>query len=257
MDAAKLIWDCWQTGKKIEKFPDDISPKTRKEAYEIQKCYEKFSNSGIVGWKIAATSVEGQNHIGVSGPLAGRILKERVFTPKDKLNFAGNKMAVAEPEFAFKMGTTFKPRKSDYNLEEVMNGVVSLHPSIEIPDSRFINFSLVGELSLIADNACAHDFVIGPSMPNLWQSTKLSDHNITISVLNKKSHQGKGSNVLGDPGIALTWLINELSKNNITFYEGMLVSTGTCAKPIEVSPGDTVNVDYGILGNMTVSFNLT
>tara|TARA_B100000767_G_scaffold47278_1_gene41962 strand:- start:5523 stop:6296 length:774 start_codon:yes stop_codon:yes gene_type:complete len=256
MDAARLIWDCWQNGKKIESFPYDISPKTRKDAYEIQKCYEKFSNLGVMGWKIAATSIEGQNHIGVSGPLAGRILKERVFTPKDKLNFAGNKMAVAEPEFAFKMGATFKPRKYDYNMEEVMKGVVSLHPSIEIPDSRFKNFSLVGELSLIADNACAHDFVIGSSMPTLWQNIDLSEHNVTISVLNKNTHKGKGSNVLGDPRIALTWLINELSKNDITLYKGMMVSTGTCAKPIEISPGDTINVDYGILGNMTVSFNL-
>ena len=233
MDAAKLIWDCWQNGEKIENFPDHISPKTRKEAYEIQKYYEKLSNFGIVGWKIAATSIEGQNHIGVSGPLAGRILKERVFTPKDKLNFAGNKMAVAEPEFAFKMGRTFKPRKSDYNLEEVMQAVETLHPSIEIPDSRFKNFSLVGELQLIADNACAHQFVIGPSMPDKWKALDISKHIVTISTSNNCCHKGIGSNVLGDPRIALTWLVNELSKNNITLFAGMIVSTGTCAQPLK------------------------
>ena len=255
MDAAKLIWDCWQNGEKIENFPDHISPKTRKEAYEIQKYYEKLSNFGIVGWKIAATSIEGQNHIGVSGPLAGRILKERVFTPKDKLNFEGNKMAVAEPEFAFKMGKTFKPRKSDYNLEEVMQAVETLHPSIEIPDSRFKNFSLVGELQLIADNACAHQFVIGPSMPDKWKALDISKHIVTISTSNNCCHKGIGSNVLGDPRIALTWLVNELSKNNITLFAGMIVSTGTCAKPIEIKEGDTVTVDYGILGKMSVTFN--
>jgi 2-keto-4-pentenoate hydratase len=255
MEAAKLIWNCWQTEKKIQQLPDKISPKTRKEAYEIQACYESYSEAPIIGWKIAATSLDGQKHIGVSGPLAGRILQERVFTPIQKLNFGKNKMAVAEPEFAFKMRITLKPRNVEYNIKEVMQAVETLHPSIEIPDSRFENFSLVGELQLIADNACAHQFVIGPSMPDSWKALDISKHIVTISTSNNCCNKGIGSNVLGDPRIALTWLVNELSKNNITLFAGMIVSTGTCAKPIEIKEGDTVTVNYGILGTMSVTFN--
>ena len=255
MDAAKLIWDCWQNGNKIKQLPDNISPKTRAEAYRIQACYESYSPAPILGWKIAATSLEGQKHIGVSGPLVGRILQERVFTPTEKLNFGKNKMAVAEPEFAFKMGKTLKPRYAQYNMEEVMHAVDTLHPSIEIPDSRFDNFSTVGELQLIADNACAHQFVIGPSMPDTWKALDISKHIVTISTSNNCCNKGIGSNVLGDPRIALTWLVNELSKNNITLFAGMIVSTGTCAKPIEIKEGDTVTVNYGILGKMSVTFN--
>ena len=255
MEAAKLIWDCWQNGDKIQQLPDKISPKTRAEAYGIQACYESYSEAPIFGWKIAATSLEGQKHIGVSGPLAGRILRERVFTPFEKLNFGKNKMAVAEPEFAFKMGKTLKPRNVQYNMKEVMQAVDTLHPSIEIPDSRFDNFSTVGELQLIADNACAHEFVIGPSMHDKWKMLDISKHIVTIETSNKHCNKGIGSNVLGDPRIALTWLVNELSKNNISLLEGMIVSTGTCAKPITIKEGDTVIVNYGILGKMSFTFN--
>jgi len=255
MDAAKLIWDCWQNGNKIKQLPDNMSPKTRAEAYRIQACYESYSPAPILGWKIAATSLEGQKHIGVSGPLVGRILQERVFTPIEKLNFGKNKMAVAEPEFAFKMGKTLKPRYAQYNMEEVLHAVDTLHPSIEIPDSRFDNFSTVGELQLIADNACAHEFVIGPSMDDKWKMLDISKHIVTISTSNQDYNKGIGSNVLGDPRVALTWLVNELSKNNISLLEGMIVSTGTCAKPIEIKEGDTITVNYGILGMMSFTFN--
>ena len=141
MKAARLIWDSWESGNKINDFPRNILPKSRKEAYEIQKNLEYYSNMSVIGWKIAATSLEGQKHIGVSGPLAGRILKDKVFQPNDEIDLGNNKMAVAEPEFAFKIGKTLEPKKIEYYLEEVMEAVDTLHLSIELPDSRFKNFS--------------------------------------------------------------------------------------------------------------------
>ena len=240
MKAARLIWDSWESGNKIDDFPRNVLPKSRKEAYEIQKNLEYYSNMSVIGWKIAATSLEGQKHIGVSGPLAGRILKDKVFQPNDEIDLGNNKMAVAEPEFAFKIGKTLEPKKIEYYLEEVMEAVDTLHLSIELPDSRFKNFSSIGEFNLIADNACAHQFVIAPPNQNNWRMIDLSKHKVVISNSNNVHHQGVGSNVLGDPRIALTWLVNELSKNNITLDKGMIVSTGTCAKPIPIKIGDTI-----------------
>ena len=112
MHAAELIWNSWENGQKIVSLPKKLIPSSRKEAYKIQENLEKFSNDIIVGWKIAATSKEGQKHIGVGGPLAGRILHNKLYKPEDTLIFGHNKMAVAEPEFAFKIGETLKPTKT-------------------------------------------------------------------------------------------------------------------------------------------------
>ena len=68
-------------------------------------------------------------------------IKDKVFQPNDEIDFGNNKMAVAEPEFAFKIGKTLEPKKLEYYLEEVMEAVDTLHLSIELPDSRFKNFS--------------------------------------------------------------------------------------------------------------------
>ena len=251
MEAAKLIWNSWENGKKIETLPDKIMPYSRNEAYEIQKQIEIFSKNTILGWKIAATSKDGQNHIGVSGPLAGRIFKEKVTNPSSVIALGYNKMRVAEPEFAFRIGSLIKPNKTLFILEEVMELVDSLYLAIEFPDSRFNNFSSVGELNLIADNACADQFVISSPIEKDWK--KIDFSNFKLSISNSKFlYKGIGSNVLGDPRVALTWLVNELSQNNIVLEKDMIVSTGTCSKPIPVVTGDIVTANFGELGEISV-----
>ena len=252
MKAAELIWNSWKNGKKIETLPDEIMPHSRNEAYKIQEQIEVLSKNTILGWKIAATSKDGQNHIGVSGPLAGRIFREKVTNPNNTIALGNNKMGVAEPEFAFKIGSLIKPNKTLFNVEEIMELVDTLHLAIEFPDSRFNNFSSVGELSLIADNACADQFVISSPIEKDWKNIDFSNFKLSISN-SKFSYQGIGSNVLGDPRIALTWLVNELSQNNIMLEKGMIVSTGTCSKPIPVETGDIVTANFGELGEISIN----
>ncbi len=163
-------------------------------------------------------------------------------------------MRVAEVEFAFRMGQHLRPRQSDYEMEEVLAAVDALHPAIEIPDSRLENFAAVGAPQLIADNACAHWFVLGAEATRDWRSLDLSEHQAIGRVLGKVEHQGKGANVLGDPRLALTWLANELSRFGIPLRAGQVVTTGTCVTPLEIEQGDEVFASLGTLGELSVRF---
>jgi 2-keto-4-pentenoate hydratase len=69
-------------------------------------------------------------------------------------------------------------------------------------------------------------------------------------VVGKLARDGVGSNVLGDPRVALTWLANELSSLGITLRAGQVVTTGTCLVPLEIAPGDHVRMDFGALGRV-------
>jgi hypothetical protein len=76
--AADLLWDCWQNGRRLQSIPEEVRPQTRDEGYAVQATLERRSAAPLFGWKIAATSIAGQKHINVTGPLAGRLLHERV-----------------------------------------------------------------------------------------------------------------------------------------------------------------------------------
>jgi 2-keto-4-pentenoate hydratase len=252
--ASDTLWDLCQHGGRIDALPDELRPRTREQGYAIQACLERRSAFPLFGWKVAATSKAGQAHIAVDGPMAGRLLAERVFESGGRLSFGDNHMRVAEGEFAFRMACDLRPRATRYAIDEVLASVATLHPAIEIPDSRYVDFTAVGATQLIADNACAHHFVIGPPAPAMWQSIDLAAHRVVGSVAGRLEREGIGANVLRDPREALTWLVNELSQLNLTLRAGQVVTTGTCLVPLPIAPGDRVRCDFGELGTVDVGF---
>ena len=251
--ASDLLWDAWLAGRCVPALPDDFRPDTRAQGYAIQQRIERRSESPLVGWKIAATSKAGQAHINVDGPLAGRLLRERVRASGDTAPFGRHaQMRVAEAEFAFRMARALPPQSRPYAVDEVLGAVATLHPAIELPDSRFDDFTIVGAPQLIADNACAHYFVLGEASPETWRALDLVEHRVNGVVTGKLQREGKGANVLGDPRVALTWLANELSGLGITLDAGQVVTTGTCLVPLEIDAGDHVRMDFGTLGTVEV-----
>ena len=250
--AAETLWRLWQSGDVIEALPAAITPQTRAAGYAMQAEFDRLSSNSRVGWKIAATSVAGQRHIGVDGPLAGRIFASRVKRPGAVISLDKNRMRVAEPEFAFRFATTLVPRSAPYTTEDVMAAVGSLHLAIELPDSRFSDFARAGGPSLIADNACAHELVRGEAVSSDWRLLDLATHPVHATVGARYERSGSGGNVLGDPRIALTWIVNELSALRIAMPAGEFVTTGTSVPPLELVPGDDVVADFGPLGTIAV-----
>ena len=252
--AADLLTRHWDAGTRVDRLPEALRPLTREEGYGIQAQWLHHTSKPLFGWKIAATSAAGQRHINVDGPLAGRLLAEMVLPDGATVPLAGCLMRVAEVELAFRFERALAPRGRPYPVDEVMAAVGTLHPAIEIPDSRYADFCAVGAPQLIADNACTHRFILGPAVTGSWRDVDLAAHPVSAQVAGKSSHQGKGANVLGDPRIALAWIVNELNGLGLAMGAGEVVTTGTCVTPIPVVPGDAVKADYGGFGSLTVRF---
>ena len=259
--AAQVVWAHWQSGQVLAALPDACRPMGALQGYAAQAQLPLVSGRQVVGWKIAATSTNGQTHINVSGPLAGRLLSGQVFESGATVPSAGNRMRVAEPEFAFAMAQDLPPQAAPYTQQQVMAAVASLHPALEVPDSRLAPFTAAGEAQLLADNACARHFVLGPAAPDVWRDLDLSTYPVHAQVEHHNTLQytreGSGGNVLGDPRIALTWLANQLSALGITLQKGHVVTTGTCMVPLELQAGDSVSADYGPLGRVNMIFSET
>jgi len=251
-EAAGILWTAWMQPALIDTLPDHCRPSNRQEAYAVQAEVARLSAQPLFGWKIAATSTDGQKHIGVDGPLAGRLLAGRVMNSGAQLVLGQNLMKVAEAEFAFRMGKPLVPRRDEYDMPEVLAAVDTLHPAIEIPDSRYSDFAKVGAPQLIADNACACWFVLGAPAPASWRNYDLSSHAVTAWRNDKVAAKGTGANVLGDPRIALTWIANELRVQGIGLNAGETVTTGTCVLPQAIAAGDSIRADFGDLGSVIV-----
>ena len=251
-ESAGIIWNTWMQSGLIESLPEYCRPSSRSEGYAIQAEVARLSEQPLFGWKIAATSTDGQKHIGVDGPLAGRLLAGRVMQSGSQLVLGNNLMRVAEAEFAFRMRKPLAPRPEEYTMQEVLAAVESLHPAIEIPDSRYTDFATVGAPQLIADNACACWFIFGEETQADWRGYNLAAHAVTAWRNDALAAKGIGANVLGDPRVALTWIANELRTQGIGLGAGETVTTGTCVLPQAIAAGDTIRADFGDLGSVSV-----
>ena len=251
--AAEILWQNWQRGTRIDQLPLDCRPRDRAAGYAVQNDLVCLSGQDIVGWKIAATSTAGQQHIGVDGPLAGPLLANRVLADGAAVPLAGNIMLVAEAEFAFRFARSLPRRANRYTQEEVLAAVESLHPAIEVPDSRYNDFARVGAPQLIADAACACWFVLGPPATVEWRRRNLVAHTAVAYKNGDVAASGSGANVLGDPRLALTWLVNELCTYASGVGQGQFVTTGTCVIPVSIAPADAIAVDFGDLGTATIT----
>jgi 2-keto-4-pentenoate hydratase len=254
-DSAAMLWQYWQQSRRMAALPARGRPTDRAEGYAIQSRLADISGQGVAGWKIAATSPAGQAHIRVDGPLGGRLLAKRVLDHGASISLDGNLMRVAEAEFAFRLGRDLPARERPYEVDDVLAAVDSLHLAIEVPDSRYEDFTVVGAPQLIADDACACWFILGPAITAPWREADLRQHAVEGDRNGVVVSRGQGANVLGDPRVALAWIANELRQFGDRLQAGQVVTTGTCLVPIAVAPGDRVRMDFGPFGSVEAAFS--
>ncbi len=254
--AVSQLLPAWRNHDRFSGLTSECRPQTRAEAYRVQQALFKATGEPALGWKIAATSQAGQQHIGVAGPLAGRLSAERCLADGTELSLAHNHMWVIEAEFAFLLGCDVAANAdgAPLSVSQVMDSVSGLHVAIEVPNSRYIDFIKAGEAQLIADFACACYVVLGPRAPDFWRETDLTSHAVSVRRGEDTIATGSGSNVLGDPRLGLTWLANELLAHGQQLRAGELVMTGTCVVPVPVHPGETLTADFGAFGQVSVRF---
>ena len=260
-EAAQIMWTNFRDRTQISALPASCAPANSAEGYAVQSEVARLSGQPSVGWKIAATSVAGQKHVNVDGPLAGRLLADRVFAAgteaSNSIDLGRNLLRVVEAEFAFRMARALPPRdtaKGAHTVDEVMSAVATLHLAIEIPDCRLTDFLRVGAPSLIADLACASWWIVGDAVSADWRGIDLSAHRVTAFKNGAFAAEGVGSNVLGDPRGALAWLANELCAYGDGLLAGDYVTTGTCVVPVPCASGDSFLMDFGVLGTIAAKF---
>ena len=197
-------------------------------------------------------SLAGQRHINVDGPLAGPLLAGRLHGAGAAIDLLGNRMRLAEAEFAFRMAAPLPPRGLPYTLAEVTAAAASVHPAIELPDSRYEDVTAVGAPQLIADAACAWCAAIDDTGSAGWSGRDLDDLLVTVLKEGRLAAEGQGANV-GGPFRALTWVANEVAAYAGGLRAGDLVITGTCVEPVPIAPGERLHVDFGDLGAVALT----
>lgn len=252
-EAGRILWEARQGGQLIESLPAACRPPTVAEGYEVQDALAAHAGIPVAGFKIGATNKKVQARFGVDTPFSGRLFKPFVSASPMTIPAGAVNFYLIEAEFDFVMGATLAPRAQPYTMDEARAAVATVHPAIEVPDSRYVKWSDMTAPDLISDNAIGCFLSLGPPAAG-GLSHDLAGQAVTIRVNGEVASEGSGAEVLGDPWNVLVWLANNLSARGIALEQGHVVTTGSAADVVICKAGDTVTAEFGPIGSAEVTF---
>jgi 2-keto-4-pentenoate hydratase len=231
-----------RSGQAIAGLPADAIPRSAADSYRIQDAVIAKLGEKIGGWKVGM-SPEG-------GHFAAPIYASRVAASPASLPARGFHLIGIECEIGFRINQALAPRPQPYTRPEVV-AVATMHPTIEIVDSRYQDFRSLDRLQVLADNFSNGGLVYGPAATN-WEGLDLAHVPIDVTCDGKHFAECTGLRA-GDPLDLLVAAVNHAcSRGGVA--AGTFITTGTHTGMVFTDPGVGIAADYGRLGRVEVSF---
>jgi 2-keto-4-pentenoate hydratase len=241
-EAARLLCGA-RGGPPIHELPPNCRPQSDADAYEIQDAVTRQLGETIGGWKIGAAS---PTTAAFCAPIFARMIR-----PSPASYNAGELRLIGiEAEIAFRLGCDLPPRAAAYDRDEAMAGA-TLHPAIEVVDSRYGDFRSLDRSSILADNFSNGGLVYGAAVSG-WEVLDLGETHITVTEDGEPFADSRGG-AARDPRGALVEFVNLMSKRGGA-KAGTIVTTGSWTGMVFTKCGAHIAADFGPLGRVEVVF---
>jgi 2-keto-4-pentenoate hydratase len=243
IDEAARVLAAARTGQPIAALPEGARPKTEADSYAIQEAVLRRLGERVGGYKVGFSPA--------GGIFCAPICASMVHASPASLPARGFHLIGIECEIGFRLNQALAQRERPYSRDEVL-AAASLHPTIEIVDSRYQDFRSLDRLQVLADNFSNGALVYGAAASG-WQGMDLAHPPIEVTADGKPFAECTGLRA-GDPIGLLVELVNFVAKRRGGVPAGIFVTTGTHTGMVFTEPGVMIRAEYGPLGRVEVSF---
>jgi len=243
IDEAARALAAARGGKPIAGLPEGVRPQSEADSYAIGEAVLRRLGERAGGYKVGF-SPEG-------GIFCAPIYGSKVHPSPASLPASGFHVIGIECEIGFRVNQVLAQRTQPYSREEVL-AVASLHPTIEVVDSRYGDFRSLDRLQVLADNFSNGALVYGAAASG-WQGMDLVHPRIAVTNDGKDFAEATGLRA-GDPIGLFVELVNHVARERGGVPAGTFVTTGTHTGMVFTEPGAQIRADYGPLGRVEVSF---
>jgi 2-keto-4-pentenoate hydratase len=233
------------SGRPIEALPAALIPASADEAYAVQDRVTPMLGA-VAGWKVGAPSPTAEIH---GAPLCG----DGVAPSPARWPAARFRVRGVEAELAFRIGRALPPRAAPYGDDEVWAAVATLHPAIEIVESRFVDPRPMDKLAVLADHQSNGAFCYGAPVET-WRAIDFLVQPVRLLIDGNEVARARGGNAAGHPGRLLTWLANHCARRVRGLAAGDIVTTGSHTGLHFAKPGTTVTAEFAGIGAASVTF---
>ena len=229
-------------GSAIAGLPADATPQSEADSYQVQDAVIAKLGEKIGGWKVGISPV--------GGHFAAPIYASTVVPSPASLPARGFKIIGIECEIGFRFNKPLPSRPQPYTRDEVL-AAASLHPTIEVVDSRYQDFRSLDRLLVLADNFSNGALVYGAAASG-WEGMDLAHPPIEVTADRKHFADCTGLRA-GNPIELCVAAVNHASGRG-GIGVGTVITTGTHTGLIFTDPGVKIVADFGKLGRVEVSF---
>jgi len=194
----------------------------------------------VGGWKVGASGP-------TAAPSAAPLLAAAMRTSPARCELPAGASVGIEGELAFRFARALPPRAQPYDEDEVWDAIDTLHPAIELVQSRFADPQAVDKLALLADNLANYGFCFGAPVRD-WQDVDFLRQPVSLTVDGKEKVHAVGGNAAGHPRRLLAWLANHCARRGRGLAAGDIVTTGTHTGLISLTAPARVGVQFAGLG---------
>lgn len=238
------------SGQKLAATPGP-APGDWNAAYAVQDEMIAAIALDVAGWKIGATSARAQEALKVDTPFWGPLFERWIYPAPCRVPMPNGSMKLIEIEFAFRMGADLPPRPAPYSIDEVAEAAATLHPAIEVVDTRLAGGFDNGVNWLIADGGANQAFAPGNGLSD-WRGLDLTTLRARVTMDGKDMGEGTGAETLGGPLQALHALAEGLRAQDKGLKAGDWVSTGVVAPFFKAETGAPIVAEFEKLGTIEV-----
>ena len=220
---------------------DRLVPSSIEDAYRIQDEVARHLGP-IAGWKVGAETPSSEPFC---APIhASTIFDDGATVPHELCRHLG-----VEAEIAYRFARALPPREREWTREEVLDSIGTIHPVIEILDTRFEKPGSQHKLMHTADQQSHGALVVGPGVAD-WRKYSPVNEQVRLSINGETVADHEGGNSAGDPLRLLVWLANHASRRNIGIDAGSIVTTGSTTGTIFTDHGARVSASFPAIGSV-------
>jgi 2-oxo-3-hexenedioate decarboxylase len=184
-----------------------------------------------VGWKIGFNTKGIQDHFGISGPVVGFLTDRTLLTAGEDIRISEWLRPALEVEVAIRVGPD--------------GGVAALAPALELVD---LDQPFDRIEPILAQNIFHRGVVFGP------ERVGVAVDDLAVRVTMDGAEVAAGL-LLEEPGVTVEVVRSFLQAHGATLAPGDRIIAGSLIAPLNLEPGDTVDVAFGPLGALAARFS--
>ena len=252
--AAGVLAATRRAGTPLDRLPEDLVPPSIDDAYRVQlelhrQLLPEWGLRG--GWKIGCTTPVMQAYLGIPSPSAGTLYARTITHGEGRFTTGNNRLGV-ECELAVRLGADLADAAAR-DTTAVRDAVAAVMAAIEVVEDRYVDYTRLDAGTLVADDFFGAGCVLGPELTD-WRGLDLGAVRATMTINGAEVGHGLGSDILGDPMRALTWLAVTAADLGAPLRAGEVVLLGSLVQTNWVTAGDRVVVRNDPLGKVRATF---